>query len=83
MHVAADLGNVEVVETLLKAACDLKVVDKVISRISPCSTKMVVSMPCWLSACSSSIACEGWTQTGENLCLHRQENIPIFIEISQ
>uniref|UniRef100_G1Q0Z7 Ankyrin repeat and death domain containing 1B n=1 Tax=Myotis lucifugus TaxID=59463 RepID=G1Q0Z7_MYOLU len=28
LHVAADLGNVDVVETLLKAGCDLKAVDK-------------------------------------------------------
>lgn len=28
MHVAADRGNVELVEILLKAGCDLKVVDK-------------------------------------------------------
>lgn len=29
LHVAADCGNVELVETLLKAGCDLKAVDKV------------------------------------------------------
>lgn len=29
LHVAADLGNVELVETLLKAGCDLKITDKV------------------------------------------------------
>lgn len=42
MHLAADLGHVELVDTLLKAGCDLKVVDKVSSWTSPCLAKVVV-----------------------------------------
>lgn len=30
LHVAADLGNVEVMEMLLKAGCDLSIADKVL-----------------------------------------------------
>lgn len=41
MRVAADLGNVDVVETLLKAGCDLKAVDKVTSWTSLCAAAMV------------------------------------------
>lgn len=52
MHVAADLGNVEMVETLLKAGCDLKVVDKVISWILLCSAEMVPPHPWSLLAIS-------------------------------
>ena len=32
LHVAADLGHVELVEALLQASCDLKAIDKVLPR---------------------------------------------------
>lgn len=42
MHVAADFGNVELVEILLKAGCDLKIADKVSSWPSLCSVETAV-----------------------------------------
>ena len=41
MHVAADLGNVELVETLRKAGGDLKVVNKVSSWASLCLAELI------------------------------------------
>lgn len=36
LHLAADLGNVELVELLLKAGCDLKIADKVYPIVHKC-----------------------------------------------
>lgn len=33
LHLAADLGNVEVTEMLLRSGCDLNIVDKVLSIV--------------------------------------------------
>ena len=41
MHIAADLGNVEFVETLLKSGCNLKIVDRVSPWTSLCLTEML------------------------------------------
>lgn len=83
MHVAADLGNVDIVETLLKAGYDLKAVDKETSWISLCAAAMAVRTPCWLEALSSSIAFVKWTQTREIFVLivskaSRDKSVRIF-----
>lgn len=83
LHVAADLGNVEMVETLLQAGCDLKIVDKVMAATSLLAEMVAKTSSLAVGPAASSIPCGKLAQTRATLYVPSQENASASIERCQ